>query len=143
MEEDYSSMIRPFISVIEKAVKKSVREILLEQKDIIITEAACRAQTLGNKSERSDEESELYLGFATANQIVKRCDPRLFEGPNAPFRNKYDIFRFCKANPTVFMGKARSKNQAAAAIDIHNALVRQNERDIAEGKKIKFNIKRK
>ena len=142
MEEEFSSMMRPFLSIIEKTVKKSVQEALTEQTGILSD--AISAKVSEHQLEGvEDSKEELYLGFATANQIIKRSDHRLYEGPNAPFRDKYDIWRFCKANPDVFIGKPHSKNQTATAISIHNALIRQNERDIAQGKKIKFNVKRK
>lgn len=142
MEDDFNSMMRPFLSIIEKTVKKSVQEALSEQTSML-SDAISTKVSERQLEGAEDGKEELYLGFATANQIIKRSDPRLYEGPNAPFRNKYDICRFCKSNPDVFIGKPHSKNQTATAISIHNALIRQNERDIAQGKKVRFNIKRK
>lgn len=142
MEEDFNSMMRPFLSIIEKTVKKSVQEALSEQTGAL-SEAISAKVSEHQLEGEEDSKEDLYLGFATAYQIIKRSDPRLYEGSDAPFKSKYDICRFCKANSDVFIGKPRSKNQTATAICIHNALIRQNERDIAQGKKIKFNVKRK
>lgn len=94
---------------------------------------------MGGKSHATEE---LIFGHFHRNDLVCKCDKRLYEGGHAPFSSKYSVQRFSAKNPTLFF-KGGNGLWVARAGDIYDTLYNRTARDIASGKGIRFNNKRK
>lgn len=131
-------------TVINETNKKNaemINEAIEELKRTIRAETA-KMQTEERERGANGHDEEIIFGCFHRNDIVCKCDKRLYEGPHAPFTSKDGVQRFSNKYPTLFMEGGRGL-QVAKAGDIYDLLYNQKDRDLVDGKGIRTNSKRK
>ena len=148
---DFSKM--PFGEVLKMAIATVVEESnrrqnvtmisnVIEGLRPVIREEVARLLIADHSRGADVQDEELLFGYFHRNDLVCKCDKRLYKGPHAPFTSKDGVQRFSSKFPTLFIEGGRGLLVAKAG-DIYDMLYNQKDRDLVNGKGIKFNRRRK
>lgn len=85
---------------------------------------------------------EPIFGYFRRQDLVTKCNPRLYEGDHAPFPSADAVHRFSQKNPGLFVMGGQGLLTATAG-DIYDAIKNVKLRNTLNGGNIRFNNKRK
>lgn len=134
--------------IVAEVVKESNRQNVeyldnkLDEIKQLLLEVSERLDAAEAQRESLGASEEVIFGHYHRNDLIRKCDKNLYEGDHAPFRSKDCLQRFRSKHPLLFF-KGGDGLLVARAGDIYDLLYNQEDRDIANGKGIRFNKKRK